>query len=68
MKKGGENQTLVTKIEKVLENVTSSVLGEFSLLSFTCQLKVHLYKQVTNGSMLPNAHETPNYFNLSIPH
>lgn len=45
-----------------------SVWGELGLSSFTCQLKEHLPKQVTSGSMLPNANETPNYFRVSILH
>lgn len=48
--------------------MASSVLVELSLSSFTCQLKEHLPKQVTNGSVRPNANETPNYFRPSIAH
>lgn len=48
--------------------MASSVLEELSLSSFTCQLKEHLPKQVTNGSVRPNANETPNYFRQSIAH
>lgn len=53
---------------KVWENMASRVWGELGLSSFTCQLKEHLPKQFTNGSMLLNANETPNYFKVSILH
>lgn len=48
--------------------MASSVLGELSLSSFTCQLKEHLPKRLTNGSVRPNTNETPNYFRASIAH
>lgn len=63
-----EDQTLVKKLDKAWESTVSSILGELGLSSFTCQLKEHLPKQVTSGSMLPNTNETPNYFWVSVPH
>lgn len=42
------------------------VSGEVSFSSSTRQLWEPLPKQATNGAMLPNANESPNYFRQSI--